>query len=118
MMAQNNNSTKSGIILLIMGVFLLSSGCINPPELSFRPPSGNLVTCSDYPEIMDIWKEPGSYYVQVSGLGYPVSISKQQYDSWKIGQYIKRDVMGGWTPINLSKVNESESGFRDACVIT
>jgi hypothetical protein len=106
------------IILLIMGMFILSSGCIDSAKMDYTPTSGNLVMCSDYPEIIDMWKTPRGYYVSLSGVPYPYSISQYEFEHWKIGQYVLRDITRGWSIVNLRKVNELESGFRDACVIT
>jgi len=73
------------------------------------------VQCSDFYKIVDKYKTPDGFYVIFAGTSYPYQIYYNEFEEWKIGQYIDFNLFIR-KPINLVEINESISGYRDACM--
>ncbi len=111
---------RIGTILLvsIILIAIFTAGCTTD-----IPPPGTIVKCTDYYRITDKYKTPGpeyhiKYEVNIeNSLKYESDsvITEEQYNIIKVGQYMK--FWGSNVPINLEKLSESDSGFRNACKV-
>ena len=122
-LTKNNNEAVSpiiGVILMVAIVVVLAavlaafvfgmSGNIKKTD-----PNG-YVSCSNYNHIIDKYKTPSGFYVtyiQGNGVHFTTQVSGSEYPQFKIDGYM--DNFG--TPTNLIHINESESGYRDACKV-
>ena len=114
----------SGILLS----FILLTGCIS--ELT----PGSIVPCDNYYQITDLYKTPEPNYhivlvhnIQESdGIRIPDTIDitctgfcdKHIYNSLHNGDYIDNMFgLGIINKINMTSINESESGYRYACKV-
>jgi hypothetical protein len=97
------------------------------------------VLCSDYHKITDRYKTPAGYYLKIDGVNETLSLSQDQYNNTKIGEYVKylpsgtmqyyplggnygfwsygANSMEGNTSLALTPVTEKESGYREACKV-
>jgi flagellin-like protein len=90
---------------------------------SRTPNSQGYVSCSAYYQVSDKYQTPNGYYVEFSGKSgnnFIVDIFKlpeEDYNKFNIGSYAEPTTFG-YKPVNLTFVNESVSGMRDACKVT
>jgi hypothetical protein len=96
------------------------------------------VLCSDYHKITDRYKTPAGYYLKIYGVNEALSLTQDQYNNTKIGEYVKylpsgirsypigenfgywydsETLMEGNTSLVLIPVTEKESGYREACKV-
>lgn len=109
---------KVGLLISILIISIFTTGCT-----SDVPPPGTIVKCTDYYKITDKYKTPGpEYHIKYeSYIGDSIKyesdsvIEEEQYNAIKVGQYMK--FWGNNAPINLEKLSESDSGFRNACKV-
>jgi hypothetical protein len=96
-------------------------------------PTPSYVTCSDYQTVSDKWKTPTGSYVKLGNT--PIGLFGDNYDEINIGESAKQCVttrdpnpigytyyfcesaLVGGESVRLKRVSESESGYRDACMV-
>jgi hypothetical protein len=107
--------------LIIVFTTVITAGCtVSMPSIA-----GTFVRCSDYQLITDVYKTPGpeyyvTYLVSFERFGpIPVTrkITESEYKMTPIGYYFSKSDFFWRPPVNLISVNESESGYRDACKV-
>jgi hypothetical protein len=107
--------TMKVISLFVIG-FILICGCLNDATPSPPPekPVSNYIDCSKYHVITEHYKTPSYYYVGFRTPEYGensheiILVTKEVFEKTAIGDF--------WENPNVIRVNETESGFRDACI--
>ncbi|MCK9593074.1 MAG: hypothetical protein M0Q91_13800 [Methanoregula sp.] len=104
------------ILLVSIGIIMvLASGCLAVPG-STPPEPGSIVSCSKFSQVIDKYETAEHQYYIVLANGETKLVDGRFYKSViHTGQFVQ--VTGSfWNPINnLTSLNESESGYRDAC---
>lgn len=108
-------------VILMVAITVILAGIIaafvfgTSGNIKKTDPNG-YVSCSNYNHIIDKYKTPSGFYVtyiQGNGVHFTTQVSESEYPHFQIDGYT--DGLG--TPVNLIRINESESGYRDACKV-
>jgi flagellin-like protein len=99
------------VILAIVIAVFVTSLTSNP-----APDNKGYIDCKYVYTITDLYKTPEGYYVSTTGR-YLFKIGKDDYDRLTGREYFMVGLFGK-TPVNVTFVNESQSGYRDACIVT
>jgi len=99
-------------IVLFLVISIAAAGCIQNPY-----PVGKLVTCSDFHQIVDKYQTPSEQFIIFDEGGTPPLIL-DAYNRYHIGGWTpKNEIFLGGFELNLTPINESVSGYRDACEV-
>jgi len=84
--------------------------------------SSEYVSCSDYFQVIDMFRTPSGNYVvysrmRITRVDDTIAVTTDKFDSTVVGTYAQFGFYG-YTPVNLTHINESVSGMRDSCKVS
>jgi hypothetical protein len=99
------------IIIIVLMFSLVVGGCMER--------KGTVVSCSDYQKIIDKYDTPKGTMITIEWWRGPVTFPVPMCNGvpFKGGYYSAGLWSFGCGYVNLTELNESETGMRDACVV-
>lgn len=83
------------------------------PAINYH--SGDIVDCNRFYEVTDMYKTPGPVYHAALSNGITLEVTAQEYSAWKEGDYLAW--LPGYETIHIIHLNETETGYRNACQV-
>ena len=114
-----------GVILMVAITVILAAviaAFVFDMTGNIKKNSDGYVSCSDYHQVVDMYRTPSGNYVVYSGVyrGNVITerraVSLEEYNLIVIGSHANANIVG-YRPVNLTHINESVSGLRDSCKV-
>ena len=129
-MKQNDNENAVnpviGVIIMVAITVILAAviaAFVFGMSGNISKTSSEYVSCSNYYQVVDMYRTPSGNYVVYYGVYRGTSVTDtramtlDEYKLTTVGSYAQ---VTGWDylPVNLTYINESVSGMRDSCKVT
>ena len=116
-MNDNAVSPVIGVILMVaITVILAAVIAAFVYGMAGNMPGAKYVPCHNYYKVIDKYQTPEGYYILLDKYPiFPLEVTKERYEKFTVGGYTYRTIVS-YEPVNVTPVNESVSGMRDACL--